>query len=96
MSFSTLTLIGALALLGPLLAFPQRWRIPVVVGELVGGIVIGGSGFGLVRAADPTFTFLADVGFGLTMFVAGSNVPVRDARLRPALLVGLLRMLAVG
>jgi Kef-type K+ transport system membrane component KefB len=95
-SFSTLLLVGVVALLGPLLALPQRWRIPVVIGELVGGIAIGSSGFGLVHATDPTFTFLADLGFGLTMFVAGSNVPVRDARLRPALVTGLLRVLAVG
>ncbi len=96
MSFSTLVLVGVVALLGPLLALPQKWRIPVVVGELVGGIVIGSSGFDLVRSSDSTFTFLADLGFGLTMFVAGSHVPVRDARLRPALVIGLVRALGVG
>lgn len=96
MSFSVLALVGVVALLGPLLALPQRWRIPVVVGELAGGIAIGSSGFGLVKAADPTFTFLADLGFGLTMFVAGSQVPLRDSRLRPVLLIGLVRALGVG
>jgi len=95
-SFSTLVLVGGIALLGPLLALPHKWRIPVVVGELVGGIVIGSSGFDLVRSSDSTFTFLADLGFGLTMFVAGSHVPVRDARLRPALVIGLVRALGVG
>jgi Kef-type K+ transport system membrane component KefB len=95
-SFSVLVLVGVVALLGPLFALPQRWRIPIVLGELVGGIVIGSSGFGLVHSSDPTFTFLADLGFGLTMFVAGSHVPIRDARLRPALLNGLLRALGVG
>jgi len=95
-SFSVLVLVGVVGLLGPLLAAPQRWRIPIVLGELVGGIAIGSSGFGLVHSTDATFTFLADLGFGLTMFVAGSHVPIRDARLRPALLNGLLRALAVG
>jgi Kef-type K+ transport system membrane component KefB len=95
-SFSALVLIGVVALLGPLLALPQRWRVPVVIGELIGGIAIGSSGFSLVRPSDPTFTFLAHLGFGLTMFVAGSNVPLRNARLRPALLVGLVRALGVG
>jgi Kef-type K+ transport system membrane component KefB len=95
-SFSTLVLVGVVALLGPLLALPHKWRIPVVVGELVGGIVIGSSGFDLVHYSDSTFTFLADLGFGLTMFVAGSHVPVRDARLRPALVIGLVRALGVG
>ena len=96
MSFSTLTLIGVVALLGPLLALRQRWRIPVAIGELAGGMLIGSTGFGLVRASDPTFTFLANLGFGLTMFVAGSRIPVRDAQLRPALLIGLARALGVG
>ncbi|HEX4057641.1 MAG TPA: cation:proton antiporter [Galbitalea sp.] len=96
MSFSTLILIGVVALLGPLLALPTRWRIPVVIGELIGGVVIGASGFGLVKTSDPTFSFLANLGFGLTMFVAGSNVPLRDARLRPSLLRGLVRAVGVG
>jgi Kef-type K+ transport system membrane component KefB len=95
-SFSTLVLIGAIALLGPLLALPTKLRIPVLIGELIGGIVIGGSGFGLVKASDPLFSFLADIGFGLTMFVAGSHVPLRDARLRPALVMALIRALAIG
>jgi Kef-type K+ transport system membrane component KefB len=95
-SFSVLVLLGAVALLGPLLAWPTRWRIPIVVGELGGGILIGSSGFGLVHSADPTFTFLAQLGFGLTMFVAGSKVPIRDARLRPVLATGLLRALGIG
>jgi Kef-type K+ transport system membrane component KefB len=47
-------------------------------------------------AASPTFTFLADMGFALVMFVAGTHVPVRDPALRPALKVGLLRALGVG
>jgi Kef-type K+ transport system membrane component KefB len=67
-----------------------------VLGELIGGIAIGSSGLGLVKTSDPTFSFLAELGFGLTMFVAGSHVPVRDARLRPALLIGLVRALGVG
>jgi Kef-type K+ transport system membrane component KefB len=95
-SFSALALVGVVALLGPLLALRQRWRIPVAIGELAGGMLIGATGFGLVRSSDPTFTFLANLGFGLTMFVAGSRIPVRDARLRPALLIGLARVLGVG
>jgi len=95
-SFSVLVLVGIVALLGPLLAWPTRWRIPIVLGELVGGILVGQSGLGLVHSSDQTLTFLAQLGFGLTMFVAGSKVPVRDARLRPVLLVALLRVVGVG
>ena len=96
MTFSTLVLIGVVALLGPLLAYPQRLRIPVVIGELIGGVIIGSSGLGWVNPGDPTFTFLANLGFGLTMFVAGSHLPLRNAKLRPVLLTGLLRALGVG
>ncbi|HET7724827.1 MAG TPA: cation:proton antiporter [Propionibacteriaceae bacterium] len=96
MSLPLLALVGLVALTGPLLAGAARWRMPVVIGELLAGIAIGGSGLRLVNASDPTFTFLGEVGFAVTMFVAGTHVPVRDARLRPALLAGVLRAAAVG
>jgi Kef-type K+ transport system membrane component KefB len=70
--------------------------MPVVIGQLLAGIIIGGSGLRLVDAADPMFTFLGEVGFAVTMFVAGTHVPVNDARLRPALLTGVLRAAGVG
>ncbi|WP_253257266.1 cation:proton antiporter domain-containing protein, partial [Arthrobacter sp. Hiyo1] len=78
MSFFQLSLIAAVALLGPLLALPRKWHLPVVLGQLLAGIVIGRTGLGLVDSSDPTFTFVADVGFALIMFVAGTHVPVRD------------------
>jgi len=95
-SFGILALVGTAALLGPLLALPHRWRLPVVVGELAAGIVLGPMLTDLLTPSDPTVTFLADVGFALVMFVAGSHVPVGDARLRGALPVGLLRAALVG
>ena len=95
MSFATLALIAAVAVLGPVLAVRRSWHLPVVLGELAGGIALGTTGFGVLRAHDDTFTFLADIGFALVMFVAGSHVPVGD-RLRAALRTGVLRALAVG
>ncbi|MEO5315064.1 cation:proton antiporter [Pseudarthrobacter sp. CC12] len=91
MSFFQLSLIAAVALLGPLLAFPRTWHLPMVLGQLLAGIAIGRTGLGLVDSSDPTFTFVADVGFALIMFVAGTHVPVRDKALRPALGGGALR-----
>ncbi|WP_284753136.1 cation:proton antiporter [Arthrobacter sp. efr-133-R2A-120] len=91
MSFFQLSLIAAVALLGPLLALPRKWHLPVVLGQLLAGIVIGRTGLGLVDSSDPTFTFVADVGFALIMFVAGTHVPVRDKAIRPALGSGALR-----
>jgi Kef-type K+ transport system membrane component KefB len=96
MSFSTLALIGVIALLGPLLALPQRWHVPVLIGELVAGIVFGPTGFNVLKPQDPTFAFLAQLGFAVVMFVAGSRVPVRDPRIRTALRTGALRAVAVG
>jgi Kef-type K+ transport system membrane component KefB len=56
-----------------------------MMGELLAGIVIGRSGLSLVDPSDPTFTLLANVGFALMMFVAGTHVPVRDPQIRSAL-----------
>jgi Kef-type K+ transport system membrane component KefB len=67
-----------------------------VLGELVAGIVLGVSGLGVLDASDPTFTFLGQAGFVLVMFVAGTHVPVRDPRLRPAMGTGLVRAVLVG
>lgn len=94
--FGVLALIGAAGLLGPLLAARSAWHVPVVAGELVAGIVLGPSVSGLVEPSDPTLSLLADVGFALVMFVAGSQVPIRDAKLRPALRTGAVRAVAVG
>jgi Kef-type K+ transport system membrane component KefB len=96
MTFGTLALIVALGLLGPLLAVPSAWHLPVVLGELAGGIAFGTTGLRELHATDPTFVVLADVGFALVMFVAGSHVPVRDASMRTALRTGALRAVAVG
>jgi Kef-type K+ transport system membrane component KefB len=95
-SFATLAVIMAVGLLGPVLALPRRWHVPVVVGQLAAGVLLGPTLAGYLHASDTTFTFLADIGFALVMFVAGSHVPVRDARIRTGLRTGTLRAVAVG
>jgi Kef-type K+ transport system membrane component KefB len=94
--FATLALIGLVAVLGPVLATPRGWHLPVVLGELIAGIALGRTGTHTLHTGNGTFTFLADVGFALVMFVAGTHVPVRDARLRSALRTGVLRAVAIG
>lgn len=96
MTFLSLALIAVVSLAGPLLALSARWRLPVMMGELLAGIVIGRSGLGLVDPSDPTFTLLANVGFALMMFVAGTHVPVRDPRIRSALGKGASRATAAA
>ena len=44
--FDVLALVAAIGMAGPLLASLPRWRIPVVIGELVAGLVVGKTGFG--------------------------------------------------
>ncbi|MFC9788941.1 cation:proton antiporter [Rhodococcus sp. NPDC127528] len=96
MGFSTLAFISVIALLGPAVAYRQRWHLPVVLGELVAGVVVGATGLGLLDASDPTLMLFADIGFALVMFVAGTHVPMRDASLRPALARGAAAAIVVG
>lgn len=96
MTFAQLALICAVALLGPLLALPRGFRTPVVIGELLVGILLGRSGFQVLSATDQTFAFLGDIGFALVMFIAGSHVPVRDPAMRAGLRAGAGRASAVG
>ncbi|WP_433660630.1 cation:proton antiporter [Nocardia sp. CA-128927] len=96
MTFSTLALVLALGLCGPLLALRSSWHVPVILGEVIAGIVFGATGFGVLHSADPIFTFLADMGFAVVMFVAGTHVPVRDPAVRSALSVGAVRAVLVG
>lgn len=96
MTFEELALITAVALCGPLLAWSDRLRIPVVIGQLAAGVVVGNTGLHWLDPAQPDFVFLADLGFALVMFVAGSHVPVRD----PAIVTGAraagIRMLLIA
>ncbi|MGY4647855.1 Kef-type K+ transport system membrane component KefB [Mycobacterium sp. URHB0021] len=94
--FDTLALLAVIGLAGPLLASLPRFRVPIVIGELVAGVIVGRTGFGIVDHADPTFTLLADIGFALVMFVVGTGVPVRDKTLRTAIPKAALRAVAVG
>jgi Kef-type K+ transport system membrane component KefB len=94
--FPALALVAVIGLAGPLLAAVPRMGVPVVVGELVAGIVVGRTGFGIVDPDNATFMLLANIGFALVMFVVGTHVPVHDASLRTALPKALLRAVLVG
>ncbi|QNE46771.1 cation:proton antiporter [Glaciihabitans sp. INWT7] len=96
MSFTLLALIVLVGLLGPLLAGRESWHLPGVVGELLGGLLVGASGFRLLDSTEPTFTLLANVGFALVMFVVGSHVPLREATIRRAFGRGALGAALVG
>jgi Kef-type K+ transport system membrane component KefB len=84
-SFGTLALIGLCAFGGPLLSFASGGLVPVVVGEIIAGVLIGRTGLRAVDPSNATLTFLGDVGFAMLMLNAGLNVPLRDPQLRVSL-----------
>src|SRR5262245_62586611 len=94
--FDTLALVTVIGMAGPLLASIPSVRIPVIIGELLAGLVVGKTGFGIVDHTEPTFALLANIGFALVMFVVGTHVPVRDKTLRSQIPKALLRAVAVG
>lgn len=96
MSFATLALISAVALIGPLLAARRGIPVLVIVIELAVGVVLGSTGFGLLDPDDPTFTLLAEIGFALVLFIAGSYVPLRDPLVRKGLAFGAIRAAIIG
>ncbi|MDQ1455131.1 MAG: hypothetical protein QOH28_751 [Actinomycetota bacterium] len=85
MSYGTLALVVAVGLLGPVVALlPTRVKPPVVIGEIVAGVILGRTGTRTIVATQPTLAFLADIGFALLMFMVALSLPLRQARLRGA------------
>ncbi|HWG09605.1 MAG TPA: cation:proton antiporter [Solirubrobacteraceae bacterium] len=100
MSFGDLLVIVLAGLGGPLLALNPRLFVPVTIGELAAGALVGRTGFGAVHPSDPTTAFLASVGFAMLMLTVGVHLPLRDRRLldslrRGALLASIVAVLAV-
>ncbi len=83
--FHTLALLAAVGFAGPLLASLPRLRIPVIIGELLAGLVLGRTGFGVVDASNPTLQLLANIGFALVMFTVGTHVPIRGSAMASVL-----------
>ncbi len=72
--FLPLLLITALAAIVPVLA--SRWKriqIPIVVAEILAGVIIGRSGFDLIGHSE-VLDFLAEFGFIFLMFLSGLEV----------------------
>ena len=93
MSFGVLSVIVLAGLAGPLLGASGRVFVPVMVGELLAGLVLGASGFRWLNPDQPTTAFLADIGFAMLMFAAGMHVPIRHPALLPRIRRGALAAL---
>jgi Kef-type K+ transport system membrane component KefB len=71
-NFIPLLIVVGLAALAPVLL--ARFKaIPVVVGEILAGILIGKSGLGLVHE-ELTLELLAEIGFAFLMFLSGLEI----------------------
>lgn len=67
-------MITALAFIAPILANRlKRFSIPIVVGEILAGILIGRSGLNIIEPS-PILDFLAEFGFAYLMFLSGLEV----------------------
>lgn len=78
-SFIPLLIVVALAFLVPVLLSPiKRYGIPVVVGEIVAGIVFGRSGFDLIPT-DVVLQVLSVFGFAYLMFLSGLEINFSEA-----------------
>jgi len=85
---------------GPLLALTPRLFVPLAIGELAAGALVGRTGFGAVHPSDPITAFLASVGFAMLMLTVGMHLPLRERRLfsslrRGAMLAAIVGVLAV-
>lgn len=96
MTLWQLAIVLIVAVLASLATVNRRLRVPVVVAELIVGIALGHSGFQALDPSAPEFSFLAQIGFALIMFVAGTHVPIRERALLRGLRLGALRALLVG
>jgi Kef-type K+ transport system membrane component KefB len=95
-SLGQLALVLACGLAGPLIAGASRNLVPLVIGEILAGVIIGVSGFGIVDATDPALSLLETIGFATLMFAVGMRIPLHDRRLRGALGRGALAAAAGG
>ncbi len=80
--YTSLALVVLAALLGPLLASGRRLRVPVLVGELIGGIILGRTGLNLIDPSAQPFPVFASLGFAMLMLEAGTEVDIASKLLR--------------
>ncbi len=85
MDLGLIALIFTAALLGPALSLLARGAIPVVIGQLLAGVILGKTGLEIVNPDKSDLALLYTLGFVTLMFTVGMNVPLHDPRLRSAL-----------
>ena len=87
--FSLLTILMLAALAGPLLGAGRRGLVPVVIGELIAGAVLGHTGFGVIDSAVQPLPAFSAIGFAMLMFSAGTHVDIASPAIRQGFVRGL-------
>jgi Kef-type K+ transport system membrane component KefB len=95
-SFGILLAIVLAGLGGPLLGLSERRFVPVVIGEIAAGVIVGKTGLEIVDPGEPTIAFMGEVGFAMLMLTVGMHLPLRDPRLAGALRGGAVLAAIVG
>ena len=90
-SIGTLVVIVLAGLGGPALVVLHHRFVPVVVGEILAGIIAGPAVLNAVHPNNATIEFLGNVGFAMLMLTAGMHLPLRERRLAQAARTGALR-----
>ncbi len=94
--FAQLTILVLAGLAGPLLAFGRRGLIPVVIGELIAGFILGRTGFGVITSSAQPLPVLSGLGFAMLMFTAGTHVDIGSPAIRQGFARGLLALAIVA
>ncbi len=94
--FAQLTILVLAGIVGPLLAFGRRGLVPVVIGELIAGFVLGKTGFGVINSATQPLPVLSAIGFAMLMFTAGTHVDVGSPAIRQGFARGVLALAVVA
>ena len=94
--FGTLVVIVLAGLGGPLLGVLGKGLVPVVVGEILAGILVGPEVLDAVHPDGPTISTLAEIGFAMLMLTVGMHLPLREPRLADSLREGLRLAAIVG
>ncbi len=94
--FAQLTILMLAGIVGPLLAYGRRGLVPVVIGELIAGFVLGRTGFGVINSATQPLPVLSAIGFAMLMFTAGTHVDVGSPAIRQGFARGVLALAVVA
>ena len=81
-ALSLLLITGLAAFVPLLLSRLPRLHLPIVVGEILAGIIVGHSGLNLIESG-PALDFLAEFGFAYLMFLSGLEMEFSLLRPQP-------------